>query len=59
MGAKIGMSWHQIDEELEAIPADPLFQINEECDQVETTMQDCHLAMVFLLNSDKHWFVGV
>jgi ATP adenylyltransferase/5',5'''-P-1,P-4-tetraphosphate phosphorylase II len=50
------MPQSQVAEELQAIATDPLVPTDEECDRVETTVQDHYLAVVFLLNSDKHQY---
>jgi hypothetical protein len=54
LGAKIGMLLNQVQEELEAITIDPDAPTDEECEPLEVTVQDHYLAVVFLLNSDKH-----
>jgi hypothetical protein len=54
LGAKVGMPQSQVTEELQAITTDSLQPTEEERDQAETTMQDHYLAVIFLLNSDKH-----
>jgi hypothetical protein len=55
LGAKIGgVKQNQVQQELEANAINPDTPTDEECEQVEMTVQDWYLAVIFLLNCNKN-----